>query len=133
VAGNRLISRALGQARERVREGEEMALSLRASGLFPSVVLEMVSVGEKTGELSKMLEKVSFALENEAESDLRSLIALLEPLMILIMGVGVGSSPYPFFFHLGDESDDPLKKCGMRNSECGMKRQEICCRFPVAS
>jgi general secretion pathway protein F len=90
VAGNRLISRALGQARERVREGEEMALSLKASGLFPSVVVEMVSVGEKSGELSKMLEKVSLALENEAESDLRSLIALLEPLMILVMGVGVG-------------------------------------------
>ena len=90
VAGNRLFSQALGQARERVREGEEMAFSLRASGLFPSVVLEMVSVGEKSGELPRMLEKVSLALENEAESDLRSLIALLEPVMILIMGVGVG-------------------------------------------
>jgi general secretion pathway protein F len=90
TAGNRLISRALGQARERVREGEEMAFSLKASGLFPSVVLEMVSVGEKSGELSRMLEKVSQTLENEAESDLRSLIALLEPLMILLMGVAVG-------------------------------------------
>ena len=90
VAGNRLLSRALGEARERIREGEEMAFSLRASGLFPSVVLEMVSVGEKSGELPRMLEKVSLALENEAESDLRSLIALLEPVMILIMGVGVG-------------------------------------------
>jgi general secretion pathway protein F len=90
VAGNRLFSQAIGQARERVREGEEMALSLKSSGLFPSVVLEMVAVGEKSGELSPMLEKVASSLENEAESDLRGLIALLEPLMILIMGVGVG-------------------------------------------
>jgi general secretion pathway protein F len=90
VAGNRLLSRALGQARERIREGEEMALSLKAGGFFPPVVLEMVSVGEKSGELSKMLERVAVSLENEGESDLRSLIALLEPLMILIMGVGVG-------------------------------------------
>jgi general secretion pathway protein F len=90
VAGNRLFSQAIGQARERVREGEEMALSLKGSGLFPSVVLEMVGVGEKSGELSLMLEKVASSLENEAESDLRGLIALLEPLMILIMGVGVG-------------------------------------------
>ena len=90
VAGNRLFSQAIGQARDRVREGEEMALSLKGSGLFPSVLLEMVAVGEKSGELSPMLEKVASSLENEAESDLRGLIALLEPLMILIMGVGVG-------------------------------------------
>ncbi|HEX7371802.1 MAG TPA: type II secretion system inner membrane protein GspF [Thermodesulfobacteriota bacterium] len=90
VAGNRLLSRALGEARERIREGEEMAPSLKASGLFPSVVLEMVAVGEKSGVLARMLEKVASSLENEAESDLRGLIALVEPLMILVMGVGVG-------------------------------------------
>jgi general secretion pathway protein F len=90
VTGNRLLSKALSQAKERVREGEEVAFSLRPSGLFPSVLLEMVSVGEKSGELGKMLEKVAVSLESEAESDLRSLIALLEPILILIMGVGVG-------------------------------------------
>lgn len=90
VAGNRLLSRALGEARERIREGEEMAPSLKVSGLFPSVVLEMVAVGEKGGVLARMLEKVASSLENEAESDLRGLIALVEPLMILVMGVGVG-------------------------------------------
>ncbi len=90
VAGNRLLSQALSQARDRVREGEELAISLKMSGLFPSVILEMVSVGEKSGELGKMLDKVAVGLENEAESDLRGIIALLEPVMILIMGVGVG-------------------------------------------
>jgi general secretion pathway protein F len=90
VSGNRLLSQALAKARGRIREGEELAVSLKPTGLFPSVVLEMVSVGEKSGDLGKMLEKVALSLENEAESDLRGLIALVEPVMILIMGVGVG-------------------------------------------
>jgi len=90
VVENRLLSQALAEARESIRGGEEMALSLKQSALFPSVVLEMVSVGEKSGELGKMLEKVALTLENEAEGDLRSLVSLLEPMMILIMGVGVG-------------------------------------------
>jgi general secretion pathway protein F len=90
VAGNRLLSRALSEARERIREGDELAPSLKVSGLFPPVVLEMVSVGERSGVLARVLEKVASSQENEAESDLRGLIALVEPLMILIMGVGVG-------------------------------------------
>jgi general secretion pathway protein F len=90
VVGNRLLSQALAQARESIREGEEMTQSLRQSALFPSMVLEMVSVGEKSGELAKMLEKVALTLENEVETDLRSMMSLLEPVMILIMGVAVG-------------------------------------------
>ncbi len=90
VSGNRILSQALNQSRDRVREGEELALSLKTSGYFPSVILEMVAVGEKSGELGNMLEKVAQSLENEAESDLRGLVALLEPMMILLMGVGVG-------------------------------------------
>jgi general secretion pathway protein F len=50
----------------------------------------MVAVGEKSGVLGQMLEKVASSLENEAESDLRGLVALVEPLMILVMGLGVG-------------------------------------------
>lgn len=90
VAGNRLIAQALEKARENVREGAEMASSLRKSGFFPAVVLEMVAVGEKSGSLGKMLEKVAESMESEVESDLRVLISLLEPVMILLMGVGVG-------------------------------------------
>ncbi len=90
VVGNRLLSQALAQARERIREGEEMNNSLKQSALFPAMVLEMVSVGEKSGALGKMLEKVSKTLEDEVETDLRSFVSLLEPVMILIMGIGVG-------------------------------------------
>lgn len=90
VVGSRPLSQALAQARERIREGDEMTQSLKQSTLFPSMVLEMVSVGEKSGELAKMLEKVALTLENEVETDLRSMMSLLEPVMILIMGVAVG-------------------------------------------
>jgi general secretion pathway protein F len=90
VVENRLITKALSQAREKIREGEELAFTLKQSSLFPSLVLEMVSVGEKSGELGKVLEKVASTLENEVETALQSRMSLLEPVMILIMGVGVG-------------------------------------------
>ncbi len=90
VVANRLLSQSLAQAREGIREGQEMAASLKRSGLFPPMILEMVGVGEKSGELGKMLDKVSGTLEQEVEADLRTLVSLLEPVMILVMGVGVG-------------------------------------------
>ena len=90
VTGNRLLAQALAKAGERIREGEEMTFALKQSTLFPSMVLEMIAVGEKSGEMGKMLEKVARTLEDEVEAELRSLMSLLEPLMILVMGVGVG-------------------------------------------
>ena len=67
-----------------------MTFGVKQSALFPSMVLEMIAVGEKSGEMGKMLEKVARTLEDEVEAELRSLMSLLEPLMILVMGVGVG-------------------------------------------
>jgi general secretion pathway protein F len=90
VIGNRIFSRAIATVRERIREGETMTQSLRESGLFPPMVLEMTAVGEKSGELGKMLGKTAQTFEREVETHLRSLISLLEPMMILIMGLGVG-------------------------------------------
>ncbi|MBI4496071.1 MAG: type II secretion system F family protein [Deltaproteobacteria bacterium] len=90
VVGNRLLSQALAQARESIREGQEITLSLKKSPLFPAMVLEMLSAGEKSGDVAGMLDKVAGILENEVEIDLGSLMSLLEPVMILIMGIGVG-------------------------------------------
>ncbi|MDI6755598.1 MAG: type II secretion system F family protein, partial [Thermodesulfobacteriota bacterium] len=90
VVENRMLTKALIRAREKIREGEEVSFTLRQTAFFPSLVLEMISVGEKSGTLGKMLEKVAATLENEIEADLRSLMSLLEPVMILIMGLGVG-------------------------------------------
>ena len=90
VVGNRIFSQAIATVRERIQEGETMTYALREIGLFPPMVLEMAAVGEKTGELGKMLGKTAQTFEREVETDLRSLISLLEPMMILIMGLGVG-------------------------------------------
>jgi len=90
VVGNILFRKALAQTEERVREGEELSFALQEGGLFPALVLEMVAVGEKSGSLEKMLEKVAVHLERETEIEIRRRMSLLEPLMILIMGVGVG-------------------------------------------
>ncbi len=90
VVGNIHFRRALAQAGERVREGEELSSALQGNGLFPALVTEMVAVGEKSGNLEKVLEKVASHLERETEIEMRRGMSLMEPIMILIMGVGVG-------------------------------------------
>ncbi|MGQ9695501.1 MAG: type II secretion system inner membrane protein GspF [Thermodesulfobacteriota bacterium] len=90
VVANILFRKALAQAEERVKEGGELSSALQENGLFPALVLEMVAAGEKSGYLEKMLEKIAAHLERETEIEIRRRMSLLEPMMILIMGVGVG-------------------------------------------
>lgn len=90
VVGNVLFRQGLAQTEERVREGEGLSLALQENGLFPALVLEMVAVGEKSGYLEKILERVAAHLERETEIEIRRRMSLLEPMMILVMGVGVG-------------------------------------------
>lgn len=90
VVGNTVLANAIHKARENVREGESIADPLRRSGLFPPVVVQMVSVGEKSGELEKMLLKVSDSFDRTVEARIAALMALLEPAIILVMGVVVG-------------------------------------------
>lgn len=81
------ISEAIDQARENVREGQSLADPLRKSGLFPPLVTHMIAIGEKSGELEPMLVKVSEAYDNEVETTITTMTALLAPIMILVMGV----------------------------------------------
>ena len=90
VIGNRVLAEAVRKARENVREGESIAEPLRRSGLFPPVVVQMVSVGEKSGELEKMLLKVSDSFDRTVESRIAGLMSLVEPAIILLMGLVVG-------------------------------------------
>ena len=85
-----VLAEAVRKARENVREGESIAEPLRRSGLFPPVVVQMVSVGEKSGELEKMLLKVSDSFDRTVESRIAALMSLLEPVIILVMGLVVG-------------------------------------------
>ncbi len=90
VVGNSVLANAVQQARENVREGEPIADPLKRSGLFPPVVVQMVAVGEKSGELEKMLLKISDSFDRTVETRLTALMALLEPVIILTMGLIIG-------------------------------------------
>jgi general secretion pathway protein F len=90
VVGNTVLAEAIRKARENVREGEPIADPLRRSGLFPPVVVQMVAVGEKSGELEKMLLKISDSFDRTVETRITGLMALMEPVIILAMGLIIG-------------------------------------------
>jgi general secretion pathway protein F len=90
VVNNIVIAKAIEDARENIREGESISEPLKRSRLFPSVVTHMIAVGEKSGELEEMLLRVSDAYDNEVETAIARLTSLLEPVIIVVMGVIVG-------------------------------------------
>ncbi|MBI2645995.1 MAG: type II secretion system inner membrane protein GspF [Deltaproteobacteria bacterium] len=90
VVDNTLIREALIKAKENITEGQSIAQPLRESGEFPAMVTHMISIGEKTGELESMLNTIADAYDNEVETTITALTQLLEPIMILLMGLGVG-------------------------------------------
>ena len=90
IVGNVLISDAVEAAAKDVEKGQGLGTSLGTFGLFPNLCIQMIQVGEQSGELESMLNKVAGVFENEVESTIMRMTALLEPVMILIMGVIVG-------------------------------------------
>ena len=87
---NDLISDAVLAARANIRQGDTIADPLAASKQFPPMVVQMVSIGEETGQLDEMLEKVAEFYEAEVDATLASLAAALEPIMIVMLGIVVG-------------------------------------------
>jgi len=93
VAGavdNEIMSDAIMSARAAIREGERIGDPLAKSGLFPPMVVQMIAIGEETGSLDAMLNKVADFYESEVEATLQSLTAALEPVMIVMLGGIVG-------------------------------------------
>ncbi len=90
AAGNRVIADAVGQIRASVTGGSTLAEPMRASGVFPPMVTQMVGVGEETGRLDEMLGKLADFYDDEVDSAVESLTAVIEPVMIVIMGLIVG-------------------------------------------
>jgi len=90
IVGNALISDAIHKASLDVREGQSLSAPLARSGLFPAISVEMISVGEQSGTLEPMLYRIADAYEKEVESSITMLTSLLEPVMILVMGLLVG-------------------------------------------
>jgi type IV pilus assembly protein PilC len=90
TAGNRTIETAILNARASIREGETIAEPLSRSGLFPPMVIQMISVGESTGALDSMLSKIADFFEEEVDIAVVNLTSLLEPLLMVFLGVVIG-------------------------------------------
>jgi len=90
TAGNAVIAKGVQTARESVREGQKISAPLETTGLFPTMVTHMIDVGEETGRLSDMLVKVSEFYEKEVDAAVKGLTSLIEPMLIVFMGVVVG-------------------------------------------
>jgi len=90
TCGNRVLEIAINNVKSNVREGENIATPLQKSGVFPPMVTKMIAVGEKTGELEKMLSKVAQFYDEQVDVAVASLTSMIEPLIIVFLGVVVG-------------------------------------------
>ena len=90
TAGNKVVEKAVLQCRAAVTAGKTLAEPLKASGVFPPMVIQMISVGEQTGALDAMLSKIADFYDDEVDVAVSSMTALLEPIMIVVLGVLIG-------------------------------------------
>ena len=91
VAGNRIIELALAGATRRMRDGGTIAATLRETGQFPAMVIQLVATGEESGTLPTMLGKAALYYEQQVDNTVATLSTLIEPVMIVIMGAIAGS------------------------------------------
>lgn len=90
TAGNAVIQKSLLNVRRQVAEGKTIVEPLKATGIFPSMVTQVVGVGEQTGELDQMLDKLADYYEEESDNSINNFLTMLEPMMIVVLGVVVG-------------------------------------------
>jgi type IV pilus assembly protein PilC len=90
TTGNRILASAIDDARTAVREGQKLSSPFETTGLFPSMVTHMVDIGEESGRLSEMLVKIGDFYDQEVEATVKGLTSMIEPMLIIFMGVIVG-------------------------------------------
>jgi type IV pilus assembly protein PilC len=90
TTGNEIYARAMGRVHDSIREGDTFANPLRASKVCDAIVVNMIDVGEETGDLDKMLLKIADNYDEEVDVLVGSLVSLLEPLMVILLGTIVG-------------------------------------------
>ena len=89
-SGNKVIESAIEKVRNSIREGENITAPLMRSKVFPPLVVRMISVGEQTGELEKMLTKIADFYDDQVDAAVSGITSLIEPLIIAILGVVIG-------------------------------------------
>jgi type IV pilus assembly protein PilC len=90
TSGNKIIEEAILETRGSIREGETIAAPLKQSKVFPPMVVQMISVGEETGALDEMLNKIAAFYDDEVNTAVDTLTSIIEPIMIVVMGLVVG-------------------------------------------
>ena len=100
TAGNLRVSGAVESIHDNVKEGESMVSPMEASGIFPPMVVSMVQVGEETGQLPDMLTKVADVFEEEVDNSVAGLTSMLEPIMIVMLALVVGTIVVALFLPL---------------------------------
>jgi type IV pilus assembly protein PilC len=91
TAGNQVIANAVDEARKEVQTGGMISLALQREKVFPIMAIQMISIGEETGEIDTMLMKVADFYEDEVEQAVKALTSIMEPIMIVVLGGMVGS------------------------------------------
>jgi type IV pilus assembly protein PilC len=102
TSGNAIIEAAIKQVRAKIERGETIAAPLRASGVFPPMVAQMIGAGESTGALDTMLAKIAEFYEDEVDVAVAGLLTVLEPLLICVLGVIVGAIVIAMYLPLFD-------------------------------
>jgi type IV pilus assembly protein PilC len=100
IAGNAVISNAVQQVHDSVKEGESMVMPLEAAGVFPNMVVSMIQVGEETGALPEMLMKVAETYDDEVDTAVEALTSIIEPVMIIMLAGVVGTIVIAMFLPL---------------------------------
>jgi type IV pilus assembly protein PilC len=102
TAGNRVVQDAIMESRSSIAGGDTIAGPLKKSGVFPPMVISMISVGEQTGGLDEMLSKIADFYDEEVDAAVGNLLSLLEPLMIVFLGVVVGGMVVSMYLPIFD-------------------------------
>jgi type IV pilus assembly protein PilC len=89
-AGNKVVAHAITHARAKISEGKDIASPLLETGVFPPMVVQMIGVGEQTGAMDDMLQKIADFYEEEVDAAVAAMTALLEPIMLVFLGGVVG-------------------------------------------
>lgn len=90
VVSNEVLAKAIDLARDNISEGESIAGPLKKSGQFPPLVLHMINIGEKTGELENLLTQVSDSYDFQVKNEVEGITSILGPFMIIVMGIVIG-------------------------------------------
>jgi len=102
TAGNRVVQDAIMESRSSIAGGDTIAAPLKKSGVFPPMVISMIAVGEQTGGLDEMLSKIADFYDEEVDAAVSNLLSLLEPVMIVFLGVVVGGMVVAMYLPIFD-------------------------------